>query len=262
MDAAGIQGWKLAVGRFSTGNPRENQYGQLKALFRSLSKWGNLHVFSPNEYQSQRYLPSATPGHTRRLDHALAEIKALGLRQPQISVGEWGLAYQEPSGWLNPGVSWRDVAAYPGRQYAVDLIDNYRRYYQPLGISTSIYCWGDSLGQEWKSFRVDRDQDFQTVLLGNANSGRLLLPGSSAGLPTGGYFRRVVLPRGNSYVNLRSRPSSASNSPIVGQLKAGELVEIVGEQVDAPGILWYKTTRGWVSTQGVPGKPRIKFVTL
>lgn len=268
MDAAGIQGWKLAVGRFATGNPRENQYGQLKALFRSLSRWGNLHVFSPNEYQSQRHLPGSTPGHTRRLDHALSAIQAMGFRRPQISIGEWALVYQHAGGWMDPGSSWQDIPFYPGHQYAKDLVENYRAFYQPLGISTAIYAWGDSIGQDWKKFRVDRDVEFQNTLVESASAGRLLLPGSSppppvvSPPPASGSRRRVVLPRGNTFVNLRTSPSTASNVRIVGRLKAGEIVDIVGDQIDLAGILWYQTTRGWVSTQGVPGKPRIRFVAV
>ena len=252
MDLCGLQGWKVAVGRFATGNPEPNQVLHLDSMLKALHRHGNLHTLSPNEYQSQKSLPGPTGGHTRRLDVMLRRSDELGLRHPDTSVGEWALAYESSPGYLDPGKSYR-TAGWGGRKYAQALIDLYRNSYQAAGIPVAIYCWGDSLGGEWKDFRVDTDYDFQQTILEAADNGLLRLPQV-------GQTKQVVLPPGNSYVNLRESASSAGNVRIIGRLVQGQQVIIDQEKVDLSGILWYHTTGGWVSSQGKPGNPRVKFV--
>lgn len=266
MDTCAIRGWSVAVGRTPTGNPGDGtggsayQYQQLLPMFQALHRHGNLHVFSPNEYQGQGYMAQggATPGHTFRLRHSFDVIDAAGLHRPVTDVGEWAIARQEPSGWLDPGKGWQSIDRLSGLDYAGQLVTNFRKYYQGNGVTCSLYSWGDSLSREWDSFRVDVDGNLQAALI-SARPMTLYTPNGWVTHPSPRLWK-VTLPAGNTYVNVRAEANVLS--PVQRRLANGDTVTITGDRVDTSGILWHQLTDGWVSTQGKPGQPRVIFTPI
>lgn len=134
-----------AVGRWATGNIRENQYALMKPMFDAM-KPGD--VFSPNEYLNAPGKSSG--GHVFRYDLAW---KAAGRELPTV-IGEYGIAadYDAGKGYRALGLSGKDYASY--------LIGFYKSWYAPHDVTVCLYCVGGY--NQWDSFKLD-DSVFEAL---------------------------------------------------------------------------------------------------
>lgn len=169
IEFAAADNVQVAVGRSSTGTPREtphpgatkNNYQQLEAMYRALSIFGG--VLSPNEYFERS--PQLSAGHLFRYQNYWKAMQALGLKPPPTVIGEYGLAYQ-----YDPGRGY-GAAGIGGAQHARIGIENYRQWYQPYGVDVAWFVWG-AWGNRG-TYSLHRDEAFIGTIEDAAKAGLL-----------------------------------------------------------------------------------------
>lgn len=145
MDLCGAKGWKVAVGRFAVGNPREADYARMGAMWRALAKWHPLHTWSPNEYIPQDMKDAG--GMIGRFQLGVTAAKAMN--PPawpfEISIGEYATVYRHPDGTLDADAGYKDSRiGWSGSRAFNYLYQGWKTYYAPFGVDACIYNWGDS----------------------------------------------------------------------------------------------------------------------
>lgn len=268
MDICAEKGWKVAVGRFAVGNPRETDYAKLDFMWRSLAKHHPLHCWSPNEY-----LPpdiSTASGMLGRYKLGIAAAKAIGAWPFDVSIGEYGIVYRHGNGVLDAEAGYKDARiGWSGKQAARFLINNWKTWYQPDNVDAAIYCYGDSDGGKWARFRVENDGGFMDELLNAARAGELKVEAmAETPLPKPPSYEANVeylIDVPANYANVRKTP--AINAEIVGMLSDNDVVTIEGEKL-VGNDYWRnisvvgKNIVGWVSMQydAAKGDYRVKYL--
>lgn len=132
-------GLNAAVGRFATGNIKENQYALLKPMFDAMIPGD---YFSPNEYHNAPSGSSA--GHLNRYKLAW---QAAGRNLP-TTIGEFGMAvnYQSDKGYLSANIS--------GGMAAEIGIKHFEDWYKPNDVTVFWYCVG---GYSWPNFQINEE---------------------------------------------------------------------------------------------------------
>lgn len=262
MDLCGAKGWKVAVGRFAVGNPREADYARMGAMWRALAKWHPLHTFSPNEY-----LPQDIKDASGMVGRYLLGIQAAKAMTPpawpfDVSIGEYGVVYRAPDGGLDAYAGYSDSRiAWSGAKAFKYLYDQWVKWYKPYGVDVSIFCWGDDDVRKWSRFRIDTDNGFIKALTDAHEAGELqpmatapLNPPYSVTPLTANSKYKISTPSGaaGSIVNLRNAPVVTTTSDI-GDVPHGAIVTALEEMV-AGAEYWVKIRleggqEGWVSRQ-------------
>lgn len=267
--------WALAVGRFATGNPRENQYAQLTRMYQALSNSMGLHTWSPNEYMSKK--PEWNGGNVQRYENGYKQCEKIPCLYPVTSIGEWGICYSPAAGQLDPYKGYKSAeVGMGGKATARFYIDQWKAWYRPLNVDVCLYCWG-AVDQKWQTFRVDNDPELLAVLEAAARSGELepitslskppeVIPVPPAIPPAVEVFvpptneqtkpRRYRLQQTR---NIRTMPSGTA--PIVQELPMGKTI-LVYEGSRRPGLvgdMWHDWLYGqisggivgWISITGI-----------
>lgn len=133
------KGLHAAVGRFATGNIREEQYALLKPMFDAFQTGD---YFSPNEYFNAPGRSSS--GHLYRYNLAWM---AMGKPLP-TAIGELGMSvdYKSGDGYHTLNMSAKD--------YAALVIQNFEMWYKKFNVTVFLYVIG---GFGWQSFQIDGD---------------------------------------------------------------------------------------------------------
>lgn len=137
-------GLGLAVGRFSAGNPADNQYSQLDEMWETLKFYNGLHIFSPNEYFNKP-LPGYGVGSVGRYKLAWNRCIEKYNFTPETVIGEFGLAvnYDPYTGWRNTNLSEID--------YAKLCLEYDDIYYSQDDITACVFSVGS-----WNGFDVTK----------------------------------------------------------------------------------------------------------
>jgi hypothetical protein len=130
---------KLAVGTFSTGNPRENQYAQLDEMWHALAAYGG--VWMPHEYFGMT--PQLSAGHLNRYMLGWNRCNELGVLTPPVTViGESGLC-KSTDGQLDPYTGFRKLDISDADYAHNFVIPTYEAWYKARGVSMCIFSYGD-----------------------------------------------------------------------------------------------------------------------
>lgn len=142
MELCGKMGIALAVGRFAAGNPKEHQYAELDPMWKSLKKWWNLHIWSPNEYFEK---PDNTGGSGSifRYYNGWKRCKDRFNFIPKTVIGEFGLAvnYLSDKGFKSIGLEEREYFTICHRYF--------RTYYAPYNVPICLFSVG-----KWNGFEI------------------------------------------------------------------------------------------------------------
>lgn len=138
-------GLQTAYGRTAVGNPREDQYAQMDAMWKASAACNG--IYSPNEYFNHPNLSSGGAVARYRLAHARAK-QVTGVI-PITVIGEFGMAIE-----YNPHRGFRSLGM--SEQAYADLVVNwYKDWYQPYGAHVCVFCAGGRQGSPWRySFAV------------------------------------------------------------------------------------------------------------
>jgi hypothetical protein len=211
---AASKGWKLAVGRTSTGNPRGykeesgDQYVNMTNLWAALKRHPDLHVYSPNSYFDSKKTLEHSAG---LIDRPMYVVQRFGL--PVTSIGEYGTAWRREGGWIDPQAGWLhpEVGITPER-YAELLIESWKTFYRPINADVCIYGYG--MKHEWTTFEVQNSEAFFNALITRVSELEMqpptppvvVLPPQQKLFPSD-FDTRAEPARVAGAVNLRSRPS-------------------------------------------------------
>lgn len=190
MRLAAGGGVALAVGRFATGNPREDQYadGQLDEMFDALDAWYPLHIFSPNCYYSTGSSADVRY-HLQRPFLGLARCK----KPVTMVIGEFGLAHN-----FDPHAGWKTTGM-RGVTYGLQLERLVREVYAARSIPVCVYSVG--------AWPIDRDtfgidNEVINTLTNNPVPSIVLVRPDNPGASTRIYLFRAS----GGTLNLRSGP--------------------------------------------------------
>lgn len=254
MDECAKHGWKVAVGRFAVGNPREADYARMATMWRSLARHHPLHTWSPNEYLPPNLADAG--GMLGRYKLGIAAAKAIGAWPFDVSIGEYAVVYRHGGGTLDADAGYKDSRiGWSGKQAARFLIDQWKTTYKPDGVDCAVYCYGDSDGGRWARFRVDNDGGFMDELKQAAQSGELEpIPMAVETLPVPAFKLNTVyvIDVPGAFVNMRE--TAALTGKVVGTVQEGDTV-LVEDQKLVNNDYWRKISvvgtslTGWVSMQ-------------
>lgn len=264
MDLCGAKGWRVAVGRFAVGNPRETDYARMGAMWKALAKWHPLHTWSPNEY-----IPQDIKDAGGMVGRYLLGIEAAKAMNPpawpfDVSIGEYGVVYRKPDGGLDADAGYSDPRiGWSGSKAFNYLYNQWVKWYKPHGVDVAVYCWGGDGTSKWDRFRVDTDNGFITALTEANNRGELepmVLPTT----PTAPSYQPVNFTPGSKYTLqseggarsvLRAAPVVAGGNNVGNNLD--DKTEVLLYEVSRVGIdYWYKVEvvadkrQGWLSGRG------------
>lgn len=260
IDLTGAKGWKVAVGRFATGNPHEEQYEQLDSMFEALNRWGELHCFSPNEYMSKD--PSRNGGNVKRYELAINRAKQIGAWPFPVNIGEFGLLAMDGGNRLDPEAGYHDAkVGLGGKQSARFYIEQWKAWYRPDNVDVCFFCWGGDGTLKWDRCRIDNDYDFIRELLAALDDGELTpmvthaLPQSVAKPADAGIGRKVIC---RKFRNIRSGPSTLYHDD--GDLPIGEIATVYDQRpypeklADNSIVNWWwmesEHGNGWIQSTG------------
>lgn len=264
MDECAKHGWKVAVGRFAVGNPREADYSRMATMWRSLARHHPLHTWSPNEYLPPNLADAG--GMLGRYKLGIAAAKAIGAWPFDVSIGEYAVVYRHGGGTLDADAGYKDSRiGWSGKQAARFLINQWKTTYKPDGVDCAVYCYGDSDGGRWSRFRVDNDGGFMDELKQAAQSGELEpIPMAVKPLPTvpepsnkgEGQPITIEIKQNYTHINLRTLPSTTGTD--IGNIVRGEKGVIYPSSITSDGgYNWYwfernvtpsgEGSKGWIT---------------
>lgn len=262
MDLCGTKSWKVAVGRFAVGNPREADYARMKVMWQALAKWHPLHTWSTNEYIPQDI--AFAGGMIGRYQLGINAAKAIGAWPFDVSIGEYGVVYRKPDGGLDANAGYKDNRInWTGTKAFRYLFDNWTKWYKANSVDACIYCWGGDGSDKWERFRVDNDNDFIKALLDSAGRGELTPMEAQATAPTKPNYPPQVFTPGEKYTlqaadnsgtNVRTAPIVDATNKIGNALPDKSIVKLLEER--SIGVdYWMKIStdtiqEGWLSRRG------------
>ncbi len=261
MRLTGKKGWKVAVGRFATGNPHEDQYQQLDRMFEALNEWKDFHCFSPNEYMSKD--PTRNGGNVKRYELAINRAKQIGAWPFPVNIGEFGILAMEASGRLDPYAGYHDPkVGLSGKDAARFSVDQWKTWYRINDIDACIYCVGGDGSPKWDRCRIDNDDGFMDELISAFEKGELapmvstnILPQAISKPTNAGPGRNVICKK---FRNIRSGPSTRYHDD--GDLPVGAVATVYDQRpqpeklADGSTVNWWwmesENGNGWIQSTG------------
>lgn len=142
---------KVAVGRFATHNPPENQFWQLDSMFEAMRKYPDTAILSPNVYWSNNTKNYDGLINAKKLAQYGRRIAGSNMR---CVIGEYGIA-EEINGRLDPYQGWGSTNL-TGKEYIDNAHNLHLQYLLPFDIQVCLYSIGAwPIGKD--TFSLDSD---------------------------------------------------------------------------------------------------------
>lgn len=251
MRAARQRSIRLAIAAFGVGHPDERLLlsGAFDGMIRELAD--GYHVLLLHEYAKDSTI-TERPYHVGRFQFWRDRAKALGVKAPQIVLGEYGRdnVGQGTGGGLNDG--W--IGAGLSEDAYLAFLNNAASLYAQADVPACIFCYGRGAGGAWQSFNIEGAERLQGGLIA-ANS----VYGVNTGTPTppphidptakpddAGIGVSVKLKAGAEGIRLRTAPLSGSVITVL--MNGSALTWYSGGSVVAGSYRWY-----WVESANVAG---------
>lgn len=230
MRRADKDGVAIAYGRLATGNPREDQYGQLDTMWRQQS--GSRHWWAPNEYAGPNAQASA--GNLFRYKLGWQRCVEIGVILPKTAIGETGVLVAS-GGRLDPHKGHKSLG-WSERHLADVVMNNWREWYRLAGVPVSYFAVEAHWDDTWDDMTVGAD--FYARIEEKVNELQIPFDAEAQG---GKPYQEIVAEVVNaSAVSIRAAATTASAR--LGAIKSGDTIGVLnpvqGQNLEGIGDLW------------------------